>query len=48
MQPAEVDAAFDTLDTHDMLAKCPNEEIRKRLRGSIVGLREWLKISRRV
>ena len=47
VQPAEVDAAVDALDMHDMLATCPNEEIRKRLHGSIVGLREELKIPRR-
>ena len=48
LAPEEVDAAFDALGMHDMLAKRGNDEIRKRLQNSIAGLRQRLKMPRRV
>ena len=44
----QVDAAFDALGVDDMLGKCENEFLRKRLQGSIEGLRTQLKRPRRV
>ena len=48
MAPEEVDAAFDALGMRDMLDKCPNDELRKRLQGSFAGLQRRLKLPRRV
>ena len=44
----QVDAAFDALGVDDMLGKCENGALRKRLQGSIEGLRTQLKRPRRV
>ena len=48
MAPEEVDAAFDALGMRDMLDKCPNDELRKRLQDSFAGLQRRLKLPRRV
>ena len=48
MEADQVDAAFDALGVDDMLGKCDDEALRKRLQGSIEGLRTQLKRPRRV
>lgn len=48
LEPDQVDAAFDALDVADLLSKCDNEALRKRLQCSISGLREQLKRPRRL
>ena len=48
IEPDQVDAVFDALGVDDMLGKCENEGLRKRLQGSIDGIRMQLKRPRRV
>ena len=48
MEADQVDAAFDALGVDDMFGKCDDEALRKRLQGSIEGLRTQLKRPRRV
>ena len=42
------DVACDALGMRDMLGKCTNDELRKRLQDSFAGLQRRLKLPRRV